>query len=108
MWVKECKVLNQTYFSVGVSPLVGFDYTTQRTVVPFIFALDYKPTLLGDFPLKNNQKPNFDFSYYELAFSVKVGIGKTGKYLKDANYKPLMRERKLSFKSSPQLFRSTF
>lgn len=77
---KRVQSAYQTYFSVGASPIIGFDYTTQQTAVPFIFALDYKPTFLGDFPLKGNQKPSFDFSYYEIAFSVKVGIGQTGRY----------------------------
>ena len=70
----------QTYFALGVSPILGIDYTTQNLRVPFILALDYKPTLYGDFPISSKKNPNtkseFDFSYYEIAFSVRIGIGK--------------------------------
>lgn len=70
----------QTYFALGVSPIVGIDYTTQNLHVPFILAIDYKPTLYGDFPIaskKNaNTKSEFNFSYYEIAFSVRIGIGR--------------------------------
>lgn len=64
------------YFVLGASPILGFDYTTQRTKVPFIFAFDYKPTLNVDIPTKKNIKPAVDFSYYEIALSIKVGIGR--------------------------------
>lgn len=64
-----------SYFALGASPIVGFDYTTQRLRVPFILALDYKPTLNADIPIKSNLKTRADFSYYEIAFSVRVGIG---------------------------------
>lgn len=66
-----------TYFALGVSPIVGFDYTIQNLKVPIILALDYKPTLNIDFPLNRRyEKVGVDFSYYELSFSVRVGIGR--------------------------------
>ena len=61
---------------MGISPIVGFDYTSQRLRIPFILSLDYKPTLNGDIPIKSNLKPAADFSYYEVAFSVRIGIGR--------------------------------
>lgn len=69
-----------TYFALGVSPILGLDYTTQNLRVPFVLALDYKPTLYGDFPFASkkygNAKSEFNFTYYEIAFSVRVGIGR--------------------------------
>lgn len=69
---------NITYFALGVSPIVGIDYTTQQLRVPIILAFDYKPTLHGDFPIANGKgvKPKYDISYYEIAISVRVGLGK--------------------------------
>ncbi len=70
----------QSYFALGVSPIVGFDYTTQRLRLPIVFALDYKPTFNADFPLKNEKnKIGTDFSYYEIALSVRIAITKRGR-----------------------------
>jgi hypothetical protein len=74
------------YFVLGASPILGFDYTTQRTKVPFILALDYKPTFNVDMPMKKGVKTDVNFSYYEIAFSVRVGIGRMGR-----NYKKYRR-----------------
>jgi hypothetical protein len=63
------------YFALGVSPILGIDFATQNLRIPLILALDYKPTLYGDFPLKKNIKKEVSFSYYEVAFSVRIGIG---------------------------------
>jgi len=66
-----------SYFALGISPIVGIDYTTQQLRIPIILSLDYKPTLHGDFPMANtSEKPSANFSFYEIAFSVKVGLGK--------------------------------
>lgn len=74
---KKNSLAKQTYFALGISPIVGIDYTTQQLRIPLILSLDYKPTLHGDFPLSSNgEKPSADFSYYEIAFSVKIGLGK--------------------------------
>lgn len=74
---KKNSLAKQTYFALGISPIVGVDYTTQQLRVPIIIALDYKPTLHGDFPIANGkEKIVTDFSYYEIAISVKVGLGK--------------------------------
>ncbi len=74
---KKNSLAKQTYFALGISPIVGVDYTTQQLRIPIIIALDYKPTLHGDFPIGNGaEKPRSNFSYYEIAFSVKVGLGK--------------------------------
>ena len=73
---KKTSSSKQTYFAMGISPIVGFDYTSQRLRIPFILSLDYKPTLNGDIPIKSNLKPAADFSYYEVAFSVRIGIGR--------------------------------
>jgi len=74
---KKISESKQTYFALGLSPIVGLDYTTQQLRIPLILALDYKPTLHGDFPITGNgEKPSANFSYYEIAFSVRIGIGK--------------------------------
>lgn len=67
----------QSYFAFGLSPIFGFDYTTQRLRLPMIFAIDYKPTFNADFPLikKYSKKVLTNFSYYEIAFSVRFAIG---------------------------------
>lgn len=68
----------QSYFALGVSPILGIDYTTQNLRIPFVLALDYKPTLYGDFPVAAKSpsvKSEFNFSYYEVAFSVRIAIG---------------------------------
>jgi len=65
----------QQYVALGVSPQVGIDYTTQNLRIPFVVALDYKPTINADFPIKNKSiKVKSDFSYYEFAISVRFGI----------------------------------
>ena len=63
---------------MGLSPIIGIDYTTQQLRIPLILALDYKPTLHGDFPINSGSKNKigYDFSYYEIAFSVKVALGR--------------------------------
>jgi len=73
---KKFRTSIQNYFAFGVSPIIGFDYTTQQLRVPFVLAIDYKPALFGDFPLNSKLKPTASFSYYEVAISVRVGIGK--------------------------------
>lgn len=74
---KKTYLSKKSYFALGLSPIVGIDYTTQQLRIPIILSLDYKPTLHGDFPMANTtEKPSIDFSYYEIAFSVKVGLGK--------------------------------
>lgn len=74
---KKSSLAKQTYFALGISPIVGIDYTTQQLRIPIILSLDYKPTLHGDFLIsKGKEKVGVDFSYYEFAFSVKVGLGK--------------------------------
>ena len=60
--------------ALGISPIVGIDYTTQRLRVPLILAFDYKPTLNGDIPLTKTGQKGVNFSYYEISFSVRVGI----------------------------------
>ncbi|MDB5228353.1 MAG: hypothetical protein JWN78_2546 [Bacteroidota bacterium] len=62
------------YMALGVSPILGIDYTTQRLRIPLILALDYKPTLNGDIPLNKAGKRGYSFSYYEVAFSVRIGF----------------------------------
>lgn len=64
------------YFATGISPIVGFDYTTQRLRLPIILSLDYKPTFNADVALNSKNKVGTDFSYYEVAFSVRIGIGR--------------------------------
>lgn len=79
---KKSSLSKKQYFALGVSPQVGIDYTTQRLVIPIIFALDYKPTIYGDFPIKRingNEKAKAEFSYYEIALSVRFGFEKNGK-----------------------------
>lgn len=75
---KRTNLSKTVYFALGASPIVGIDYTTQQLRIPIILAFDYKPTLHGDFPIANTYgiKPSFDFSYYEIAISVRVGLGK--------------------------------
>ena len=74
---KKSQLSDITYFALGISPIFGIDYTTQQLRIPFVLSLDYKPTLHGDFPIsKTNEKPKANFSYYEIAISVKVGLGK--------------------------------
>ena len=74
---KKTYVATQKYFALGLSPIVGVDYTTQRLRIPLILAFDYKPTFHADFPFGNgSEKVGIDFSYYEIAFSVKVGFGR--------------------------------
>ena len=72
---KKTSQSKQQYIALGFSPQFAFDYTTQRLRIPIIFALDYKPTFNGDFATKSSIKPSFDFSYYEVALSVRFGIG---------------------------------
>lgn len=62
------------YMALGVSPIVGVDFTTQQLRVPFVLALDYKPTLNGDIPLNKAGVKGYSFSYYEVAFSVRIGF----------------------------------
>ena len=69
----ESKII---FFALGISPIIGFDYTTQRLKIPMVFALDYKPTFHADFPIKNATKVGTDFSYYEVAFTVRFCIGR--------------------------------
>ncbi|MEZ5054760.1 MAG: hypothetical protein R2807_08400 [Chitinophagales bacterium] len=70
----------QKFVALGVSPQFGIDYTTHRLRIPFVLALDYKPTLNGDFAVKNKSiKPKADFSYYEIAFSARFGIGENNR-----------------------------
>lgn len=77
---KKSQASKQLYFALGLSPIVGFDYTTQRLRVPLILALDYKPTFHADFPVANkSQKVGVNFSYYEVAFSVRIGINGRGR-----------------------------
>lgn len=72
---KKTTQSKQQYFALGVSPQFGFDYTTQRLRIPIVFALDYKPTFNADFPVKNNSlKIGTDFSFYEVALSVRIAI----------------------------------
>ena len=74
---KTTNTSTTTYFALGLSPIAGIDYTTQQLRIPLILAFDYKPTLHGDFPIsKGNQKPGYNFSYYEISFSVRIGLGK--------------------------------
>ncbi len=73
---KKNSLSKQTYFAVGISPIFGFDYTAQRLKIPLVFSLDYKPTFNTDFPIKSSLKTTFDFSYYEVALSVRIGIGR--------------------------------
>lgn len=70
----------QVYAAIGLSPIVGFDYTAQRLKIPLIIALDYKPTLNIDLPIKTKSKVLTDFSYYELGISVRFGIGRYNSY----------------------------
>lgn len=73
---KKNNISKQVYFALGISPQIGFDYTARRTKLPLIIALDYKPTFNVDFPLKKkiSKKVETDFSYYEIAFSIKFGL----------------------------------
>jgi hypothetical protein len=74
---KKNSISKQLYFALGISPIIGFDYTSQRLRIPLILALDYKPTFHADFPVSNKrEKVGTDFSYYEIAFSVRIGIGR--------------------------------
>jgi hypothetical protein len=74
---KKNSISKQLYFALGISPIIGFDYTSQRLKIPLILALDYKPTFHADFPVGNkSEKVGTDFSYYEIAFSVRIGIGR--------------------------------
>lgn len=67
----------QKYFALGFSPQFGFDYTSQRLRIPIILTLDYKPAINGDFPIKNNnEKVGKDFSFYEIAFSVRFALSR--------------------------------
>lgn len=75
---KKKSLTETVYAAFGISPIGGIDFTTQNLIVPIILALDYKPTLYGNFPInsKNNiLKPEFEFTYIEVAFSVRVGLG---------------------------------
>jgi len=74
---KQTNLSKIVYFAFGASPMAGIDYTTSELRVPIIFSLDYKPTFFIDFPLTGTtKKASFDFSYYEIALSVRVGLGK--------------------------------
>lgn len=66
------------YFVLGISPIAGIDFTAQQLRIPLILAFDYKPTLNTDFPFRKNydKKIGVTFSYYEIAFSVRVGLGR--------------------------------
>lgn len=73
---KKTSQSKQQFFALGFSPQFGFDYTTQRLRIPIVFALDYKPTFNADFPVKNKSlKVGTDFSFYEVAISVRFAIG---------------------------------
>jgi hypothetical protein len=75
---KKKSLIETVYAAFGVSPIGGIDFTTQNLIVPIVLALDYKPTLFGNFPLNakyKGTKPEFEFTYIEVAFSVRVGIG---------------------------------
>jgi hypothetical protein len=75
---KKNNIAKQLYFVLGISPIVGFDYTSKNLRIPLILALDYKPTFHTDFPVNNkSEKVGLDFSYYEIAFSVRIGIGRS-------------------------------
>lgn len=78
---KRTSLSPTVYFAMGLSPQVGFDYTAQRIKLPLIVSLDYKPAFHVDFPInKKSTKILTDFSYYEIALSVKFGLsGKRGK-----------------------------
>ena len=71
---KKTQGAKETYFALGLAPIVGFDFTSQRLRIPLVLALDYKPTFYADFPFKKTTKVGIDFSYYEVAFSVRIGI----------------------------------
>lgn len=74
---KKTNLATQKYFALGLSPILGIDYTTQQLRIPLILSLDYKPTFHADFPIANaSEKTGIDFSYYEIAFSVKIGFGR--------------------------------
>ncbi len=74
---KKNSASKQLYFALGISPIIGFDYTSQRLRIPLILSLDYKPTFHADFPVGNkSEKVGTNFSYYEVAFSVRIGIGR--------------------------------
>jgi hypothetical protein len=60
--------------ALGISPIGGIDYTTQNLRIPLILSFDYKPTLNTDFVIGRKAKPAVTFSYYEIAFSVRIGI----------------------------------
>jgi len=63
------------FFALGISPIGGVDFTTQNLRIPLVLAFDYKPTLYGDIPVgENSYKSKVSFSYYEIAFSVRVAI----------------------------------
>lgn len=65
------------YFAFGLSPIVGIDFTTQQLRIPLILAFDYKPAFHADILMgKGKEKVRTDFSFYEIAFSVRIGIGK--------------------------------
>lgn len=69
----ESKII---FFALGISPIIGFDYTTQRLRLPMVFAVDYKPTFNADFPLNKTTKVGTDFSYYEVALTARFCIGR--------------------------------
>lgn len=63
------------FFVMGVSPIGGIDYTTGNLRIPLVLSFDYKPTLNTNFPLNHpGSRVSADFSYYEIAFSVRIGI----------------------------------
>ncbi len=75
---KKKSLLETVYAAFGASPIGGIDFTTQNLIVPIILSLDYKPTFYGNFPINSKVlKPEFEFTYLEFAFSVRVGLGHT-------------------------------
>ncbi len=79
---KRNSLSKNTYFAFCLSPIVGIDFTTRQLRVPMVLAFDYKPAFHTDVLIsKGSQKPQTDFSYYEIAFSVRFAInGKKRRY----------------------------
>jgi hypothetical protein len=71
---KKSEAATLKYFALGISPIVGVDFTTQNLRIPLVLAFDYKPTLYGDFPISKQAKTELALSYYEIAFSVRIGF----------------------------------